>query len=470
MAGFADCWYTAEIRNSSSGTATLANDIALCVVNTLAVLLNVLANGAVVHVYLTSSRARQPVSNILLFVLSVFQLLQGTLSHPLFIAMKILESCKNSPCKLNAASKVMNGTFAGFSFFIVSYLLTSERLFAIVFPIRHRIFARKRCILGTSVIMFLVWAVLVVFLQLLWKKSLLFQAVTLTFIAGGLAYSVAVYIKIYCIVRKSARAALAGTTSRASGSNRAINDNKKAFHIKATSSERSERRLGTTKGKEVAGRKNENEGWDVSKIETSVDIKWSSHDREVANEQELDRFAPDIGNRPSKHLEIVSEDSSGAQYAGYDTDNCIIDADGDGDAMTSTRSVPCDFDEKSQGMQNAASPCCRNKCVKQVHDAFQNFSLSRRERRTILRMLCIVGALYVTHFPVLLHFIYVSRHGVDAFFVKYFYPWASTFAFSCTIINPFIYCYRNEHFWIRKSFGKSVHHRHTIGTSSVHHR
>ena len=199
-AGFTDCWYTHEIRNSFS-EVMFANDIALCSLNALAVLLNVSGNGFVVYVYLRS-RSRQPISNTLLFLLAIFDLLQGVVSHPLFIATKILKIRKSFVCGLHVVGKNTSSVFAGFSFILTSFVLTSERLFAVVCPIRHRLFIRKYRMVTISLVVFVLWTTLFTSLLLVLRNEFAVQLTVLCFTTVGLTYSVVVHVKIYSIIRR----------------------------------------------------------------------------------------------------------------------------------------------------------------------------------------------------------------------------------------------------------------------------
>ncbi len=44
----------------------------------------------------------------------------------------------------------------------------------------------------------------------------------------------------------------------------------------------------------------------------------------------------------------------------------------------------------------------------------------------------------------------------DRIFVNYLEPWSATIFFTSGVINPYIYCYRNEHFRIRKPAFKNA--------------
>lgn len=79
-------------------------------------------------------------------------------------------------------------------------------------------------------------------------------------------------------------------------------------------------------------------------------------------------------------------------------------------------------------------------------------------------MLSILGTLFICNLPALLMFLYTSNYGVGYKTVSYFAPWTRTVMFFNTIINPVLYCYRNEHFQKRKSFKRRWE---VLGTSSV---
>ena len=84
--------------------------------------------------------------------------------------------------------------------------------------------------------------------------------------------------------------------------------------------------------------------------------------------------------------------------------------------------------------------------VSQLSITAKDLSLNRRERKTITRMLCILGSLFLCNLPALFMFIHVSHNNIGYLAVSYFFPWTRTVVFLNTIINPVVYCYRNEHF------------------------
>ena len=100
---------------------------------------------------------------------------------------------------------------------------------------------------------------------------------------------------------------------------------------------------------------------------------------------------------------------------------------------------------KKVSIQNSGQKMSQNS-----RNAVQTFNLTAKEKKTIFRMLCIVGVLYLTSIPAVSTFMYEVVHGHDETFDYYLYPWAATAMFLCGVINPYIYCYRNDHFRIRK--------------------
>lgn len=86
------------------------------------------------------------------------------------------------------------------------------------------------------------------------------------------------------------------------------------------------------------------------------------------------------------------------------------------------------------------------KMSKKASSAAQTFSLSAKEKKTIFRMLSIVGFLCLTSVPFIFILAYEIRRGHDQIIVKYLYPWAKTINFVNGVINPFLYYHGNEHF------------------------
>jgi hypothetical protein len=103
----------------------------------------------------------------------------------------------------------------------------------------------------------------------------------------------------------------------------------------------------------------------------------------------------------------------------------------------------------SHGANNSSNPT--SKTTSQFSTTAKDLSLHRRERKTITRMLSILGSLFACNFPALLLFMHASYYDVGYMTVSYYFPWTRTVVFLNTIINPVLYCYRNEHFRRQRS-------------------
>lgn len=88
--------------------------------------------------------------------------------------------------------------------------------------------------------------------------------------------------------------------------------------------------------------------------------------------------------------------------------------------------------------------------------------------RYAVTLFYVFGALCVTHFPMIIGFLYVSISGQHSFYQKFFWTWGVTFLFLNSFCNPIIYSWRNRHMslGIRKLFvrrntmvtgGKTIH-------------
>lgn len=66
----------------------------------------------------------------------------------------------------------------------------------------------------------------------------------------------------------------------------------------------------------------------------------------------------------------------------------------------------------------------------------------------------VFSALCVTHFPIIIGFLYASIHGQDSLYQQFFWTWGVTFLFLNSFCNPIIYSWRNRHMSmaIRKLF------------------
>ena len=320
-------WFTENASNISLHS-NYYNDVALCCVNSVNILLSVFANGLVVYKY-CQTRARQPVSNTLLFLAASLDLVKSIVGQSLFTSMYILKLFGIFHCTLeNVIDRVLN-ILSGFSFIMVTIVLTSERFFAIVFPIYHRVYMRKKVLIYLTLALFVVWAIWsMTFCLILPRRITQLYSLRISILSFGLVYTVAVYVKIFSVIRKST----------------------------------------TWRGEEVKSRNSSLQNND---------------------------------NREGPEME------------------------------------PCETPS-----QKVPNKTCR---------IVKKFNFTAKERRTIFRMLCIVGVLYLTCIPILAAFVYMAVTGTpDEIFVNYLYPWGGTIFFTSGVINPYIYCYRNEHFRIRK--------------------
>ena len=110
------CWFTENAQNISLHSIYY-NDIALCCINSVTILLNVFASGLVVYKYY-QTRARQPVSNTLLFLLVSLDLAKSCVGQSLFISMFILEFVGIFYCTLqNINETVLHVCLFGIQFY-----------------------------------------------------------------------------------------------------------------------------------------------------------------------------------------------------------------------------------------------------------------------------------------------------------------------------------------------------------------
>ena len=326
------CWFTENAQNISLHSVYY-NDLALCCVNSLTVLLTVFANGLVVYKYY-QTRARQPVSNTLLLLLASLDLVKSIVGQSTFTLMHILEFFGIFQCTLKNVTHRIIYILSGFSLIMVGIVLTSERFFAIVFPIYHRVYMRKKVLIYLTLSLFVVWAILSMTFYLILPRLTQLSIVNISILSFGLVYTVAVYVKIFSVSRKST----------------------------------------TWRGEEVQSRN--------SSLQNN-------------------------GNSEGPEIE------------------------------------PCETPSQ--------------KVLNKTDSAVKTFNLTAKEKKTIFRMLSIVGVLYLTCIPILAAFVYMVVTGKpDRIFANYLYPWGSTIVFTAGVFNPYIYCYRNEHFRIRKPAFKNA--------------
>ena len=194
-------------KNISLPYSVYYNLIALSCVNSFMILLNLLANGFVVFRYY-QTRARQPVSNTLIFLLASFDFLQGAVAQPLFTLSYILELSGIFSHILKEAADIATCTLVGINFTMVAIVLSTERLVAIVYPIHRRIYMRRKVLIYVSLTLFGVWTTINVILHLVLTPDQLFNLFYISvfvFLPAGLIYTLTIYVKMFWASRQSAK-------------------------------------------------------------------------------------------------------------------------------------------------------------------------------------------------------------------------------------------------------------------------
>lgn len=196
------CWFNkAEGRNVTVGPLTLSNISAQCCVNGITAVLNVFANAFVVF-KLHQTRARQPVSSILLLFLASLDLLKGAVGQPLYILVDLLKYNGISNCDLRNIVEAILCLCLGYAFLLTTIVITSERFLAIIYPLYHRVYLLKKLLVYTCFMLLVAWAIVVGFFHTVWY----FRHVYLVYfciILFGLVYTVFVYAKIFSVSRNS---------------------------------------------------------------------------------------------------------------------------------------------------------------------------------------------------------------------------------------------------------------------------
>ncbi len=118
--------------------------------------------------------------------------------------MHILEFFGIFHCTLKNVTHRIIYILSGFSLIMVTIVLTSERFFAIVFPIYHRVYMRKKVLIYLTLSLFVVWAILSMTFYLILPRLTQLSIVNISILSFGLVYTVAVYVKIFSVSRKSA--------------------------------------------------------------------------------------------------------------------------------------------------------------------------------------------------------------------------------------------------------------------------
>ncbi len=138
---------------------TFKNLVALIVINSLALILNILLNVLVI-VAVATRRPLRTNSNILLACLAGSDLLAGLISHPVNIAMELKRILGDGPfCPLEKVSAITLGE-AGFASLNHLLLVGIDRYVAIKYPLRYRDIVTKQRIKAGIL---LAWVITTVF-------------------------------------------------------------------------------------------------------------------------------------------------------------------------------------------------------------------------------------------------------------------------------------------------------------------
>ena len=104
----------------------------------------------------------------------------------------------------------------------------------------------------------------------------------------------------------------------------------------------------------------------------------------------------------------------------------------------------------NEGLEREPKESQWQKMTNKTQNVIQTFCFTAKEKKTILRILYVIGVLYVFSLPLLSTYFYFIWNGSDNIFVYYLSPWAITIFLSSEMINAYIYCYKNEHFRLRR--------------------
>ena len=195
------CWFSKFEEKNVSLSRTVGNVSALCCVNVITFLLNLFANTFVVYKFY-QTRVSQPVSNTLLFLLASLDLFKGIVAQPLLIFVILFELYGSFDCALRNITEAIHFLFLGYTFLLSTVVITSERFFAILYPLYHRVYMRKKLLVYSSLMLFVAWAILVMTFHMVWYFSNLYL-VYLSVLSFGLVYTLYVYVKIFRVSRNS---------------------------------------------------------------------------------------------------------------------------------------------------------------------------------------------------------------------------------------------------------------------------
>ena len=128
------------------------NEIFLCIINGVFMIMGTLLNSVVIISLWRSSNLRKKLCYFMIFVLSCFDLVAASVTHPIIVCVTVSLAFQpyNELC-VQVAILILNHLY-GFAMFAL-LTLNVERFLSIVYPIFHRTYVTKRRLL--SVIAFL---------------------------------------------------------------------------------------------------------------------------------------------------------------------------------------------------------------------------------------------------------------------------------------------------------------------------
>ena len=371
-----------------------------CIANGILAVHTAILNSLIILLYFKDKRL-QTTANVLVLALALTDIFIALVCQPITIVNITLKLNGIYSCVFQFISSTLTELGIGLSRCTVFFTITLERLFAVRWPLKHRVLVTKSRLKKTFVIETAIYVV--VLPPVLISAKTIFIALQSVGIIFGVLFVVAVYICIFVTVQRRSRTIARNCLIR----------------------ECLEKEQGNSEQQKLP---KENVSLDSKRVDEAKDCV--SQDSNVQHEP---------AHNDLKSSKTLHENTTQNFTGDFSK---VVSCDS---KRTSTEIVPLDSNINKMEIANKKlnnKPACQFKaCVK-----FQKaMSKLKKEKRTCKTMSMVAGALLLCFVPRAVIF-QCAIYGAISLqtFYSYLHPWLDVLAYANSSLNPYIYFFHNK--------------------------